>query len=48
MPEGVNPARRIEQFKEHRRERFLSGGELQQLGIGHPRSRDQGHFLGGE
>jgi integrase len=32
VPEGVNPARRIEQFKEHRRERFLSGGELQQLG----------------
>jgi integrase len=32
VPEGVNPARRIEQFKEHRRERFLTGGELQQLG----------------
>jgi integrase len=32
VPEGVNPARRIEQFKEHRRERFLTGAELQQLG----------------
>jgi integrase len=32
VPEGVNPARRIEQFKEHRRERFLTGGELRQLG----------------
>jgi integrase len=33
VPEGVNPARRIEQFKEHRRERFLTGGELQRLGL---------------
>jgi integrase len=32
VPEGVNPARRIEQFKEPRRERFLTGAELQQLG----------------
>jgi integrase len=32
VPEGVNPARRIEQFKEHRRERFLTGGELERLG----------------
>jgi len=32
VPEDVNPARRIEQFKEHRRERFLSGGELERLG----------------
>jgi integrase len=30
--EGVNPARRIEQFKEHRRERFLTGEELVRLG----------------
>jgi integrase len=30
--EGMNPARRIEQFKEHRRERFLTGGELERLG----------------
>jgi integrase len=30
--EGVNPARRIEQFKERRRERFLTGGELERLG----------------
>jgi integrase len=30
--EGINPARRIEQFKEHRRERFLTGGELERLG----------------
>jgi ribosomal protein L13E len=32
VPDGVNPARRIEQFKEHRRERFLTGGELERLG----------------
>ena len=30
--EGVNPARRIEQFKEHRRERFLTVRELERLG----------------
>jgi integrase len=28
----MNPARRIEQFKEHRRERFLTGRELERLG----------------
>jgi integrase len=32
VPEGVNPARRIEQFKEPRRERFLTGKELERLG----------------
>jgi integrase len=32
VAEGVNPARRIEQFKEHRRERFLTGVELERLG----------------
>jgi integrase len=32
VAEGMNPARRIEQFKEHRRERFLTGEELQRLG----------------
>jgi integrase len=32
VAEGMNPARRIEQFKEHRRERFLTGGELERLG----------------
>jgi integrase len=32
VPEGMNPARRIEQFKEYRRERFLTGGELERLG----------------
>jgi integrase len=32
VAEGVNPARRIEQFKEHRRERFLTGDELERLG----------------
>jgi integrase len=32
VTEGMNPARRIEQFKEHRRERFLTGGELRRLG----------------
>lgn len=32
MPEGINPARGIEKFKECRRERFLNGEELQRLG----------------
>jgi integrase len=32
VAEGMNPARRIEQFKEHRRERFLTGKELERLG----------------
>jgi hypothetical protein len=32
VPEGLNPARCIEQFKEHRRERFLTGEELVRLG----------------
>jgi integrase len=33
VAEGTNPARRIEQFKERRRERFLTGEELQRLGL---------------
>src|SRR5262245_44720197 len=33
VPEGVNPARRIEKFQEHRRERFLTGEELKRLGL---------------
>jgi integrase len=32
VPEGMNPVRRIDKFKEHRRERFLTGEELQRLG----------------
>jgi hypothetical protein len=32
VAEGMNPGRRIEQFKEHRRERFLTGVELERLG----------------
>jgi integrase len=32
VPEGVNPARRIEKFKETRRERFLTVEELERLG----------------
>jgi integrase len=32
VPEGVNPARRIEKFKERRRERFLTLEELERLG----------------
>ena len=32
VPEGTNPARRIDKFKEHRRERFLTGEELERLG----------------
>src|SRR5439155_7659093 len=32
VPEGTNPTRRIDKFKEHRRERFLTGEELERLG----------------
>jgi integrase len=32
VPEGMNPALRIERFQEHRRERFLAVGELERLG----------------
>jgi integrase len=32
VPEGINPARRIEKFKESRRERFLTVEELERLG----------------
>src|SRR5262249_53347678 len=33
VPEGFNPARGIEKFKESRRERFLTGEELERLGV---------------
>jgi integrase len=32
VPEGTNPTRKIDKFKEHRRERFLTGEELERLG----------------
>ena len=32
VPEGANPARGIDKFAEHRRERFLTGAELERLG----------------
>jgi integrase len=32
VTEGMNPARRIDKFKEHRRERFLTSEELERLG----------------
>jgi len=32
VPEGVNPVRKIDKFKEHRRERFLTGADLERLG----------------
>lgn len=32
VPEGYNPSQRIEKFKEHRRERFLTDQELERLG----------------
>jgi integrase len=32
VPEGINPARKIDKFAEHRRERFLTGAELERLG----------------
>jgi integrase len=32
VPEGTNPVRKVDKYKEHRRERFLTGKELEQLG----------------
>lgn len=32
VPEGCNPARGIEKYREHRRERFLTGEELERIG----------------
>jgi len=32
VPDGTNPARGIDKFKENRRERFLTGEELERLG----------------
>ena len=32
LPEGINPVRGIDRFKESRRERFLTGAELERLG----------------
>jgi integrase len=32
VPEGTNPVRKIDKFKEYRRERFLTGAELERLG----------------
>jgi integrase len=32
VPENSNPARGVDKFKERRRERFLTGGELERLG----------------
>ena len=32
VQEGTNPIRKIDKFKEHRRERFLTGAELERLG----------------
>src|SRR5262249_4535703 len=32
VPEGTNPARGIDKFRESRRERFLTGEELERLG----------------
>jgi integrase len=32
VPDGMNPARKIARFVEHRRERFLTGDELERLG----------------
>jgi integrase len=42
VAEGTNPARRIEQFKEHRRERFLTGEELVRLGAAIREAETQG------
>jgi len=32
VPEGINPARKIDKFAEYRHERFLTGAELERLG----------------
>jgi hypothetical protein len=32
VPDGTNPARKIDKFAEHRHERFLTGEELEHLG----------------
>ena len=32
LPDGTNPARKIDKFAEHRRERFLTAAELERLG----------------
>jgi integrase len=42
VAEGMNPCRRIEQFKEHRRERFLTGEELVRLGAAIREAETQG------
>jgi hypothetical protein len=31
VPEGTNPARKIDKLAEHRRERYLTGEELERL-----------------
>jgi integrase len=33
LPQGTNPTREIEKFEERRRERFLTGAELERLGL---------------
>jgi len=48
LPEGTNPARGIEKYKENRRERFLTGEELERLGKHDPGSRNRRHSLGGK
>ena len=32
VPEGINPSKRIEKFREHKRERFLGAAELERIG----------------
>ena len=45
VAEGINPARRIEQFRERPRERFLTGEELERLGLAIREAEDEGHRL---
>lgn len=42
VPEGINPARRIPKFKEHRRETFLTVTELERLGTALREAETQG------
>lgn len=42
VPEGTNPTHRIEKFKEDRRERFLTGAELERVGTAIREAETQG------
>ena len=47
VPEGTNPARGIDKFKESRRERFLTGEELERLGAAIREAETDRHSVDG-